>query len=79
MAGARYWTKLDATSAYWSIPLAEADEENTAFPVPRGKYDFNITPYGLSNAGSSYQRMIDMCLSVLSTEGVLAYTDGVVV
>ena len=48
MAGARYWTTLDAASAYWSIPLAESDKEKTAFSVPHGKYEFNVTPYGLS-------------------------------
>ena len=79
MAGARYWTTLDAASAYWSIPLAESDKEKTAFSVPHGKYEFNVTPYGLSNAGSSYQRMIDMCLSGLSTERVLAYMDDIVI
>ena len=79
MAGARYWTTLDAASAYWSIPLAESDKEKTEFSVPHGKYEFNVTPYGLSNAGSSYQRMIDMCLSGLSTERVLAYMDDIVI
>ena len=27
MHGAQFWTTLDAASAYWSIPLAEEDEE----------------------------------------------------
>eukprot|EP00795_Rhopilema_esculentum_P006977 gene6977-biopygen8406 len=77
MAGAKYWTTLDAASAYWSIPLTESDKEKTAFSVPHGKYEFNVMPYGLSNAGASYQRMIDMCLSAFSTERVLAYIDDI--
>ncbi len=79
MAGARYWTTLDAAQACWSIPLTESDKEKTAFSVPHGKYKFNVMPYGLSNAGSSYQRMIDMCLSGLSTQRVLAYMDDIVI
>ena len=63
MQDAKYWSTLDAAGAYWSMPLNEADKEKTAFTVPRGKYEFNVTPYGLSNAGASYQRMIDMSLS----------------
>ena len=62
MQGAKFWTTLDAAAAYCSIPLAEKDKEKTAFSVPRGKYEFNVTPYGLSNAGATYQRMIDICL-----------------
>ena len=34
-----------------------------------------MTPYGLCNAGATYQRMIDMNLSVLSTTRVLALDD----
>ena len=54
-AGSIYWTTLDAPSAYWSMPLSEDNKEKTAF----------VTPYGLSNAGASYQRMMDICLSGL--------------
>ena len=59
MHGSIYWSTLDAASAYWSIPLREEDKGKTAFNASRGKYEFNVTPYGLSNAGASYQRMID--------------------
>ena len=79
MNGARYWSTLDAASAYWSVPLAEPDREKTAFSVPRGKFEFNVTPYGLCNAGATYQRMIDVTLSGLPSERVLAYMDDIIV
>ena len=56
MEGAKYWTALDAASAYWSVNLREEDREKTAFSVHRGKYEFNVMPFGLSNAGATYQR-----------------------
>ena len=79
MHGARYWTTLDAASAYWSMPLSEGDKEKTAFSVPRGKFEFNVTPYGLTNAGASYQRMMDICLAGLPPERILAYLDDIVI
>ena len=79
MHGAKYWTTLDAASAYWSIPLAEADKEKTAFPVPRGTFEFNVTPYGLYNAGASYQRMIDINLAGLPSDRILEYMDDIVI
>ena len=79
MHGSIYWSTLDAASAYWSIPLREEDKEKTAFNASRGKYEFNVTPYGLSNAGASYQRMMDICLAGLPTDRVLAYMDDVVI
>ena len=57
MDGTIYWSTLDAASAYWSLPLTETDKEKTAFAIPRGKFEFNVTPFGLCNAGASYQRM----------------------
>ena len=37
MEGARFWSTLDAASAYWSMPLAEDAKEKTAFSVPWGQ------------------------------------------
>ena len=68
MEGSVFWTTLDAASAYWSMPLDEEAKEKTAFQVPRGKYEFNVTPYGLCNAGASYQRLMDICLSGLQSK-----------
>ena len=74
-----FWTTLDAASPYWSLPLDEDDKHKTAFSVPTGKYEFNITPYGRCNAGETYRRLMDMCLSGLPTEHVLAYMDDMVI
>ena len=80
MEGAKFWSTLDAASAYWSMPLSETDKEKTAFSVPgKGKFEFNVTPYGLSNAGASYQRMIDICLAGLPLNRILAYIDDIVI
>ena len=79
MHGSKYWTTLDAASAYWSMPLREEDKEKTAFAAPRGKYEFNVTSYGLTNAGASYQRLMDVTLSGLSNHRILAYMDDVII
>ena len=79
MEGAKYWSKLDAASAYWSMPLADDAKEKTAFSVPNGKYEFNVTAFGLCNAGASYQRMMDVCLARLPSNRILAYMDDVII
>ena len=38
-----------------------------------------MTPYGLCNAGATYQRMLDLSLSGLSTKRVLAYIDDLLI
>ena len=79
MHGAVYWSTLDAASAYWAMPHRETDKEKTAFSVKRGKYEFNVTPFGLANAGTSYQRLMDITLSGLPPGRILAYMDDIVV
>ena len=69
----------DAASAYWSMPLAEEDKEKTALSLPRGKYEFNVTPFGLCNAGASYQCMMDITLAGLKTDRISAYMDDIVI
>eukprot|EP00794_Sanderia_malayensis_P020882 gene20882-22932_t len=79
MHGTEYWTTLDAASAYWSMPLAEIDKEKTSFSVPHGKFEFNVTPFGLCNAGASYQRLMDITLSGLASDRILGYMDDIVI
>ena len=79
MAWSKYWSTLDAASAYWSIPLSESDKAKTAFAVPCGKLEFNVMPFGLSNSGDTYQQMMDICSSGLRTDKVLSYMDDIVI
>ena len=79
MDGSKFFSTLDAAAAYWSMPLREEDKEKTAFSAPRGKYEFNVTPYGLCNAGASYQRLMDACLSGLPPDRILAYMDDIAI
>ena len=61
------------------MSLKEGNKEKTAFSVQRGKFEFNVTPYGLCNAGASYQRLMDICLSGLPAERTLGYMDDIAI
>ena len=49
---------LDAFRGYHQIPLVVDDQEKTAFVTLVGNYHYKIMPFGLKNAGSTYQRMM---------------------
>ena len=49
---------LDAFQGYHEIPLATDDQEKTAFVTPVGNYHYKVMPFGLKNAGSTYQWMM---------------------
>ena len=48
---------LDAFQGYHQIPLALDDQERTAFVTPIGNYHYKVMPFGLKNAGTTYQRI----------------------
>ena len=51
---AQYFTTLDLFSGYWQVEMDEASKEDTAFTTYDGLYQFNVLPFGLCNAPSSY-------------------------
>ena len=71
--GSVFFSTLDGASAYWSVPISEKDREKTAFVSPRGEFEFCVMPFGLCNAPSTYQRIIDLALK--DTPRSLAYID----
>ena len=56
MSGAKYFSKLDASSGYWQIPLDEASSDLTAFSTPFGRYKYTRLPFGLHSASEVFQK-----------------------
>jgi hypothetical protein len=53
---------LDAYSGYNQIKQKKEDEEKTAFITPYGVFCYQVMPFGLKNAGATYQRMMQSYL-----------------
>ena len=49
---------LDAFQGYHQIPLVLSDQEKISFLTPTRNYHYRVTPFGLKNVGSTYQRMV---------------------
>lgn len=68
LVGARYFWTLDLKSGYWQIALDPTTEDKTTF-VTHGKlYEFNVMPFGLSNAGASYQHLMQLVFTRITVE-----------
>ena len=59
LAGARYFSKLDATSGYWQIPLEEESSYLITFNTHMGRYRFRVIPFGIVCAQEVFHRTID--------------------
>lgn len=77
LKGARWFTKLDATSAYHQVELHEDSRDLTAFITPWGLFRYRRVCFGLASAPAAFQRMMTAMLE--GAEGVLIYLDDVLI
>ena len=56
---AQYFTAIDLRSAFHRIRVKEGDEWKTVFWTRLGQFEYVVMPFGLCNAPSIFQRMMD--------------------
>ncbi|PKA46054.1 RNA-directed DNA polymerase like [Apostasia shenzhenica] len=78
-AGYSMMSFVDAFSGYHQIRMAENDEEHTSFITDQGTFCYKVMPFGLKNAGATYQRMIDTVLKNQRGRNIEAYVDDVLI
>ncbi|GKU95478.1 hypothetical protein SLEP1_g8835 [Rubroshorea leprosula] len=70
---------LDAYSGYHQVPMAPEDEEKTAFYAGDEIYCYVIMPFGLKNAGATYQKMVTIVFHAQIGKNLEVYVDDIVV
>ncbi|KAL5539002.1 hypothetical protein UlMin_044709 [Ulmus minor] len=58
-AGHELLSFMDAYSGYNQIRMHQPDQEHTAFLTDQGLYCYKVMPFGLKNAGATYQRLVN--------------------
>ena len=77
MAGAKYFAKLDASNAYWQIPVDEESSKLLTFNTPHGRYRFNRMPFGIHSASEICQQAIAEIID--GVEGAVNSQDDVLI
>ncbi|KAL5018579.1 hypothetical protein ScPMuIL_004301, partial [Solemya velum] len=79
LSGSQYFSTLDLASGFWQMGLSEKAKEKTAFTTGYGLYHFNVLPFGLCNAPSSFERLMERVLSGLHWKICLIYIDDIII
>ena len=79
MVGHSLLSFIDAYSGYNQIRMHPADEEKTSFITDQGTYCYRVMPFGLKNAGATYQRLVNYMFRELIGKNMEVYLDDLLV
>lgn len=78
-AGHRLLTFLDAYSGYNQILMDRCDEEKIAFITDQGTFCYKVMPFGLKNAGATYQCLVCRMFKEYIGRSMEVYIDDMLV
>ena len=79
LSGACWFSTLDLAAGYNQVPVTEKDKIKTAFCTPFGLFEWNRMPFGLCNAPSTFQRLMERIFGDQHCQSLLLYLDDIVV
>ena len=77
--GSSMFSFIDGYSGYNQIQMVAKDAEKTTFRTPIGNFFYNVMPFGLKNAGATYQCTMTAIFHDMMYQEMEDYVDNIVV
>ena len=77
--GSVVFSKIDLRNAYHQIRIREGDEWKTAFRTRYGHFEYQVLPFGLTNAPATFQAYINRALRGLVDDFCVVYLDDILI
>ena len=79
LADAKWFSTMDLSSGYWQVEMDPESRAKTAFATSRnGLFEFSVMAFGLANAPSTFERLMEGVLKNLAWEECLVYLDDII-
>ena len=79
LANSKIFSIMDGCSGFYSVPLRDEDKHKTAFSTRSGQYQWTRMSMGMTNAPSTYARLMQLVLAGIPPSVTLSFLDDVLV